>query len=381
MLNMNPALEELRWKKIPLLNDGFVCLVDAMGEDSSVVQAAKISYGKDVREPEVILCDNCRGSGYVDPDIPPPISILCRVCNGSGRICNPDWTGQPDKDRTLLRYLMRNRHTTPFEMCELKFLIRIPMDAWRQMIRHRTASVNEYSTRYTEAINSQQTTLPGEWRLQSGSNKQGSSGLLEEWPDGWHTEPNMDGDPETGLPDSCNVIYESKDGGLKIHEHQAGPWNLTPGEYLSEKEEDFQAHANNVYNRRLALGIAREQARKDLPLSTYTEAYWKIDLHNLFHFLGLRMDSHAQLEIRLYANAIGSIAEQLFPMCWEAFKDYRLDAMSLSRLDILAAQELKAVPSICLDADTVDVCLTIAGFTNKREKDECIAKMKRLRIL
>lgn len=351
MPNMNPALEELRWKKIPLLNDGFVCLVDAMGEDSSVVQAAKISYGKDVRDESELNTDTT--------DFP------TKPCNICGSTSNPQWKGECNKDcipdyevswfdqeqtkknRTLLRYLMRNRHTTPFEMCELKFLIRIPMDAWRQMIRHRTASVNEYSTRYTEAIDSQQTTLPGEWRLQSGSNKQGSSGLLEEWPD---------------------TVNEN-------------PADCTPGEYLSAREQDIHKTSNKLYTERLRFGVARELARKDLPLSTYTEAYWKIDLHNLFHFLGLRMDSHAQLEIRLYANAIGAIAEQLFPMCWEAFRDYRLEAMQLSRMDILAAHELKAVPSICLDADTVDVCLTIAGFTNKREKDECIAKMKRLRIL
>lgn len=345
---MNPALEELRWKKIPLLNDGFVCLVDAMGEDSSVVQAAKISYGKDVRDGE----DPTFVQEYVD-QFPSMSGDELR------RIKKERTEAQEDKDRTLLRYLMRNRHTTPFEMCELKFLIRIPMDAWRQMIRHRTASVNEYSTRYTEAIDSQQITLPGEWRLQSGSNKQGSSGLLEEWPEGTDIDSIVILNPETN--------------------EEVRP--SSPGEYLSIMEDGFHQDAKILYNERLKFGVAREQARKDLPLSTFTEAYWKIDLHNLFHFLGLRMDSHAQLEIRLYANAIGAIAEQLFPMCWEAFKDYRLEAMQLSRMDILAVYQLRSSHADIADAETVELCLTAAGFTNKREKDECIAKMKRLRIL
>lgn len=321
---MNQVLEQLRWKKFPILNDGFVCLVDAMGEDSSVVQAAKISYGKDLRDGEEV---------------------------------------SPEASRTLLRYLMRNRHTTPFEMCELKFLIRIPMDAWRQMIRHRTASVNEYSTRYTEAIDSQQTTLPEEWRLQAGTNKQGSDGLLTVWPEKWNTSI-----PEIKYPPQ--------------HPINTGSSNCkTPGQYLTAMEETFHEHAGVLYRERIEAGVAREQARKDLPLSTYTEAYWKIDLHNLFHFLGLRMDSHAQLEIRMYANAIGAIAEQLFPQCWEAFRDYRLEAMQLSRMDILAAAELQKSHADIGDPETVELCLVAAGFTNKREKEECIAKMKRLRIL
>ena len=318
------AFDELRWKKIPVLNDGFVCLVDGMGDDAAVVQAAKISYGKDLRDGEV---------------------------------------GEAEKDDTLLRYLMRNRHTTPFEMCELKFLIRIPMDAWRQMVRHRTASINEYSTRYTEAIDSQQTTEPDEWRLQSGSNKQGSSGFLEDWPEKWNTQ-----DPAVKYPPQHPINTENSNC-------------KTPGQYLTAKEEVFHEHASSLYRERLEAGIAREQARKDLPLSTYTEAYWKCDLHNIFHFLGLRMDSHAQLEIRLYANAIGSIVEKLFPKCWQAFKDYRLEAMQLSRLDILAAHSLLSSHADAGDPVTVDICLVSSGLTNEREKKECIAKMKRLGIL
>ena len=319
------AFDELRWKKIPVLNDGFVCLVDGMGDDAAVVQAAKISYGKDLRDGEV---------------------------------------GAEEKDETLLRYLMRNRHTTPFEMCELKFLIRIPMDAWRQMVRHRTASINEYSTRYTEAIDSQQTTEPDEWRLQSGSNKQGSSGFLEDWPEKWRTE-----DPT--MIHSPRGPFRTTNTNLK-----------TIGDLLTAGEEELHLRTREIYQERLEAGVSREQARKDLPLSTYTEAYWKCDLHNIFHFLGLRMDSHAQLEIRLYANAIGSIVEKLFPKSWQAFKDYRLEAMQLSRMDIRASQIFKSANVYDTDdAKMVDECLVCAGFTTKREKDECIAKMKLLGIL
>src|SRR4051812_15396175 len=209
----NPIVEQLRWKKLPVLNDGFVCLVDVMGDDSSVVQAARVSYGA-----------------------------------GTKKVSD---------DRTLIRYLLRHRHTTPFEMAEIKLHVRVPMDCWRQWIRHRTASVNEYSTRYSVAIEASQRTRAGDWRAQSSSNKQGS---------GEH------------LP-------------------------LEIGERLTIQEKEIQDQARSVYNERLAVGVAREQARKDLPLSTYTEAYWKIDLHNLLHFLELRMASHAQAEIRDYANA------------------------------------------------------------------------------
>lgn len=239
---------------IPVLNDGHVALIDVMGEDQDVVNAARISYGsgtKKVRE-----------------------------------------------NRHLIRYLMRARHTTPFEMCEIKLRVRVPMDVWRQWIRHRTASVNEYSTRYSEAINSTVTTSPNQWRLQNSSNKQGSEGFLTEWPADCQHSPT------------------------------------TPGEYLSGKERELQKISKYIYQERLDLGVAREQARKDLPLSTYTEAYWKIDLHNLFHFLRLRLDSHAQYEIRQYANAIAEIVKEWVPLSWEAFEDYHLRGINLTKFDI-----------------------------------------------
>lgn len=163
------------------------------------------------------------------------------------------------------------------------------MDCWRQWIRHRTANVNEYSTRYSIAIDAAAKTKPDEWRIQSAGNRQGSKGTV---------------DGEVGTS-------------------------------LSKREAEIHTACREVYEDRLNVGVAREQARKDLPLSTYTEAYWKIDLHNLLHFLALRMDSHAQYEIRQYANVIGyKIVSKWVPLTWEAFLDYRLKAMSLSEIEI-----------------------------------------------
>ena len=188
------------------------------------------------------------------------------------------------------------------------------MDCWRQWIRHRTASVNEYSTRYSDAIDDKQETNPNEWRLQdTKKNKQGSSGFVTEYPEDYTLPPHID---ENG------VVHELKPAG-------------TSGELLTYEESQLHNLSKEVYNRRLLFGVAREQARKDLPLSTYTMAYWKIDLHNLLHFLSLRMDSHAQLEIRSYANIIGNeIVAKLFPLTWSAFQDYRLNAITLTARDI-----------------------------------------------
>jgi len=235
------ALDEILGESFPVLDHGHVRVIDYMGDDAAIVQAARVSYGAG--------------------------------------------TKQVHEDRGLIRYLLRNAHTTPFEMCKLKLHIRVPMDCWRQWIRHRTASVNEYSTRYSEAISDQQGTLPGEWRLQTTLNKQGSEGFLD----------------------------------------------LDLGKELTISEANFHQSARDLYQARIESGVAREQARKDLPLSTYTEAYWSIDLHNLLHFLMLRMDSHAQTEIRQYAKVIGEeIVARWVPFVWEAFRDYRLNAMRLS---------------------------------------------------
>ena len=264
-------MNDLRWKKYPVLNDGFICLVDHMGDDSRIVQAARVSYRMDERLT--------------------PNNHYEQMAEASLR----------SKDRGLIRRLMMDGHTSPFEKVKFEFLVRVPMDCWRQWIRHRTADVNEYSTRYKEAIDSQQTTHPGEWRLQSQNNKQGSSGFLHPF----------------------NLEAENLD-----HAEIKG------GEYFSKEEQQLHEFSRVVYERRLEAGIAREQARKDLPLSTYTEAYWGCNLHNIFNFLRLRMDSHSQLEIRSYANAMYEIIKQVCPIACEAFEDYVLHAKKFSRMEM-----------------------------------------------
>jgi len=236
-----PQLDEILGVKLPVLNDGFIRVVDYMGSDESIVQAARVSYGKG--------------------------------------------TKKMSEDRGLIRYLLRHQHTTPFEMCEIKLHLRVPMDTWRQWIRHRTANVNEYSTRYSIAIDASQKTKSNEWRIQAKDNKQGSEGFFP----------------------------------------------IEIGDKLTDRESDLQNFAREIYQERLSLGVAREQARKDLPLSTYTEAYWKVDLHNLLHFLKLRMENHAQFEIRSYANVIGNeIVKKWCPITWEAFNDYVLNSLTFS---------------------------------------------------
>ena len=170
----------------------------------------------------------------------------------------------------------------------IKLHVRVPRDCWRQWIRHRTANVNEYSTRYSVAIDAASRTAPDQWRLQKASNRQGSEGRLA---------------PAVGVR-------------------------------LSAAESDLQQRARAVYQERLDAGVAREQARKDLPLSTYTEAYWKIDLHNLLHFLGLRADAHAQEEIRAYATLIGEqVVSRWVPLTWQAYLDYRAGGLLLTRAE------------------------------------------------
>ena len=282
-----------------MLDDGFVTLVDVMGDDQ---------FG---------------GAGSAG-------SAMARERE------------KVSDDRGLIRYLMRHRHSTPFEMAELKILVRVPMDCWRQWIRHRTANVNEYSTRYSLAIDATQSTAPGQWRTQAASNRPGSGAAIDE----------------------------------------------ATGQELSTAEQEFQTAARRLYEERINAGVAREQARKDLPLSTYTEAYWKVDLHNLLHFLALRMDSHAQEEIRRYAATIGEqVVRPLFPLVWEAFVDYRLDSMFLTRLDrevihrlmerLAAAGRGRATEEDFLAAQ--DPSWT--ALNRSRERDECQAKLVSLGLL
>jgi len=335
-MNPNAVVDDLRWKKFLVGSDGFVCLVDVMGDDAAVTQAARVSYGNDLRKLNSSDCDQCGGAGFTEKqgeDIVP-----CTSCEKEKEKALKD-------DRNLIRYLMRHRHTTPFEMAEVKLLVRVPMDAWRQWIRHRTANVNEYSTRYQPAIDSMAVTDPDEWRLQATNNKQGSSGILEEWPEGWDCEATPS--PSNSLPE--HVIYWYSNGRdaepviwrFSSEDFPGYQGTLTPGMFLSWWEEKNQSSMQYDYNVRLELGVAREVARKDLPLSTYTEAYWKCDLHNILHFLGLRMDSHAQKEIRDYASIIGErIIAPLFPEVWAAFSDYRLDGMFLTGVDKRAMREV-----------------------------------------
>jgi thymidylate synthase (FAD) len=271
---------------------GFVRVIDYMGSDSAIVQAARVSYGVGTK------------------------SI--------------------HEDAGLIRYLMRHRHTTPFEMCELKLHVKAPMDVWRQWIRHRTASVNEYSTRYSIAIDEASTTTADAWRFQSSRNRQGSAGYL--------------------------------------------PQDI--GARLSRTERKLQRVARKVYEERLNVGVAREQARKDLPLSTYTEAYWKIDLHNLLHFLELRMDEHAQQEIRSYACLIGhEVVKRWCPVAWQAFLDYRFNGMNLTDRELQIVQALAAGNS-----DATIVSARQFGWLERpngdlrqnREREEAERKFKRL---
>lgn len=289
-----PALDALVGQRLSVLDDGFVRVIDYMGGDNAVVQAARVSYG--------------------------------------------EGTKPYHEDRGLIRYLMRHNHTTPFEMCELKLHIRAPMDCWRQWIRHRTANVNEYSTRYSVAIDAAQKTRAGDWRLQTGTNRQGSEGTISE----------------------------------------------RQGELLTRQENELLSLSRKVYEERLSAGIAREQARKDLPLSTYTEAYWKIDLHNLFHFLALRMSRHAQLEIRSYAETIGfKIVAKWCPIAWESFVDYRLGSLQFSAKELDVVRALFEGPQQGVSAAVAAGLLNDLGRApaRGRELTEFDAKLQMLGIV
>lgn len=350
--NIEALLSVMKWHKFSVLNDGFVCLVDIMGDDDAVVQAARVSYGLASGHERM---ENRLKKMY-------PNGGESDYYSSSGAI---DWSREQYRaarlaeeadDKRLLRYLMRHRHTTPSEMVEFKFLVRVPMDCWRQWVRHRAASINEYSTRYSPAIDSCQVTRPDEWRVQAKTNNQGSDGFLEEWPE-----------IGTEIKDITGCYPSLKQ---------------CPGEFLTDEEEQLHALCRSVYNTRIQMGVAREQARKDLPLSTYTEAYWKIDLHNLLHFLALRMDSHAQWEIRQYANAIGQIVATTLPDTWEAFCDYRLNSLSLTALDIDVVQRLsKHGTPVSHDTFMANGHGSWMGLTKCREREECLEKLVRLGIV
>lgn len=309
--------EELRGKRFPVLDHGFVSLIDWMGSDADVCAAARISYGKG--------------------------------------------TKSVSQDRDLIRYLYRNSHTSPFEMAAIKLHLRLPIDVARQWWRHRTASINEYSTRYSEAIDSARRTAPDAWRSQSTTNKQGSGGTITSW--GW--------------PGDDSGMFDHAPSGTSYNKE-----HTPPGDVLSAEEGQFQDYARRLYRHRLKLGVAREQARKDLPLATYTEAVWCCDLRNVLHLLGQRMtiphlgehEQHAQREFRDYADTIArEIVAPLFPLTWEAFEVYHLDAATLSALDI------EAVRHVAAGCDPAKALADL--FANRRERDECAAKLARLGLI
>jgi thymidylate synthase (FAD) len=247
-----PALEAMLYTPISILDHGFVRVIDYMGDDAAIVQAARVSYGRGTR----------------------------RVSEDSG----------------LIRYLMRHRHSTPFEMCEIKYHVKLPIFVARQWIRHRTANVNEYSARYSILDREFYIPEPGQLAAQSIGNRQGRGDVL------------------TG-DESAKVLALLRDDAARNYDH-----------YVDMLNED--AEGNPVDPSRQ--GLARELARMNLTLNTYTQWYWKTDLHNLFHFLSLRADAHAQYEIRVYAEAMMASVEAWVPLACEAFREYRLGAATLS---------------------------------------------------
>jgi thymidylate synthase (FAD) len=249
-----PALEAMLFSAIPVLDHGFIRVVDYMGDDSAVVQAARVSYGRGTRKAL--------------------------------------------EDEGLIRYLMRHHHSTPFEMCEIKFHVKLPIFVARQWIRHRTANVNEYSARYSILDKDYYIPAPGQLAAQSADNRQGRGEVLDQ-------------------PTAERVLNL-----LRADAEQ------TYGHYEDMLGED--------------IGLARELARMNLTLNTYTQWYWKTDLHNLFHFLRLRADSHAQYEIRVYAEAMMETVKAWVPLSYGAFCDYRLGAVTFSAKMMTVLKKLLA---------------------------------------
>jgi thymidylate synthase (FAD) len=259
-----PALEDLLYEPLTVLDHGFVRVIDYMGDDAAVVQAARVSYGKGTK----------------------------RVSDDAG----------------LINYLMRHRHTTPFEMCEIKYHVKLPIFVARQWIRHRTANVNEYSARYS--VLDKEYYIPGPEQLaaQSQNNRQGRGDVLE-------------GDEAKRVLDMLRADAEQTYGNYA--------WMLNEDE--SGKVVDDSRS-----------GLARELARMNLTLNTYTQWYWKVDLHNLMHFLSLRADSHAQYEIRVYADAMMETLRRWVPLSASAFEDYRMGAAHLSAKGLAVVKRLIA---------------------------------------
>jgi thymidylate synthase (FAD) len=294
--------EKWMGRVIPVLDHGFIYLVDYMGNDQSIEQAARVSYGSGTR--------------------------------------------QKSETEGLIRYLMSHRHTSPFEMGEMEFHISMPIFVARQWIRHRTASLNEESGRYSILkpnfyVPSAETIAP-----QSALNKQGRGDAVD--------------------PLYAQEVVE------RMNNHFQSSYQLY--EWLLNEDTDGNANDSNIP------GIAREIARTPLALSIYTQMYWKMDLHNLFHFLGLRMEQHAQWEIREYANAIGKIAEDSFPLSYKAFLDYQYNAVSVSSPDQDVLIELFRQTGVVCTADDIQRVAREKGMKS-RERNELVEKASKLGIV
>jgi thymidylate synthase (FAD) len=267
-------------KYVPVLDHGFVGLIDHMGSDYAVVQAARTSYG--------------------------------------------DGTKSVSEDRGLLRYLMRAHHTSPFEMCEVKLHIKLPIFIARQLIRHRTASLNEYSGRYSVMTDEFYMPEPDYIAPQSKDNKQGRSGDLSD-------------EDKTGVR---WMIEQANRTSYDIYKALLGDRGENKRDVWCDPYDPADPLLSDDFG-----GIARELARTILPTGNYTELYWKQDLHNLFHLLRLRMDPHAQREIRDVANAIYDLIQPLFPESVQAFEDYIRQATHNSRMETSLLKALLACPS------------------------------------
>ena len=258
----SPELEKILYEAFPVLDHGFVRVVDYMGDDTSIVQAARVSYGKGTK----------------------------KVSTDSG----------------LIKYLMRHRHSTPFEMCEIKYHIKLPIFIARQWIRHRTANVNEYSARYS--IMDKEFYVPSKENLaaQSTNNRQGRGDLIN----------------GTQADSILKILKEDAERNYQHYE-----------EMLNEKYD------GSIINDKKQ-GLARELARMNLTLNSYTQWYWKTDLLNLLNFLSLRADGHAQYEIREYANAMMNSVKKWVPITYNAFIDYRIGGMELSAKGKIVIQKM-----------------------------------------
>ena len=259
-----PALEDILYEALPVLDHGFVRVVDYMGDDGAIVQAARVSYGR-----------------------------------GTRRV---------SEDKGLIAYLMRHRHTTPFEMCEIKYHVKLPIFVARQWIRHRTANVNEYSARYSILDNEFYVPQPQHLAAQATTNRQGRGDVLE----GKAAKRVLD------------LLREDA-----AHAYAGYAEMLNEDEAGQPRDPSWP-------------GLARELARMNLSLNFYTQWYWKTDLHNLMHFLALRADPHAQYEIRAYADTMIETLERWCPLAHAAFIEYRMNAASISATGLKVIQRLLA---------------------------------------